>query len=264
MQNAVSIYTTASNYVRNTRTGNPRIHLYSLRPSHFTEEQKVLTTTQSVSQSLDGPAVVGGETTDFSKFVISSKSIREQLPVLVGNKAVASTTPDPTFDGVIPNSSQTRVNDILRKKGLLYEVGTFGTWASAFLKGRSLADQAKGADPDKDMLNNFAEYAFNLNPNASSALKHYQVSQLATNVADGKNYLQLSFTRRIVRTEISYIVAVSDNLSTWDRTQLQVQQVGAPQSNADGITEVVTYRLLALPEVTARKFMRIEITDLAP
>ncbi len=90
------------------------------------------------------------------------------------------------------------------------------------------------------------------------------MSELATNISDGKNYLHLSFTRRIVRPEISYIVAVSDNLTTWDRTQLQVQQVGAPQPNADGLTEVVTYRLLALPEVTGRKFMRIEITDLAP
>ena len=70
--------------------------------------------------------------------------------------------------------------------------------------------------------------------------------------------------RRIVRTTVQYVVAVSDNLSTWDRTQTQVQQVGPPQPTGDGETEVVTYRLLASPEVTDWKFVRIEVNDLAP
>lgn len=264
IQSAVSAYATASDFVRNSRVGDSSNHLCPLEAGDFAAEQKAFATAQSASQALDGPTKIGSETTDLSKFVTSNKSLREQLPILVGNKGVAGTTPDPTFDGVVPNSSQTRVNDFLRKKGLLYEVGNFGNWASAFLRNLSPADQAKSANPDKDMLSNFAEYAFNVNPNVPTSPGAYQISQLTTNIADGKKYLQITFLRRIVRQDISYVVAVSDDLTTWDRTQAQVQQVGAPQPSADGQAEAVTYRLMALPEVTSRKFMRIEVTDLSP
>ncbi|MBE2283890.1 MAG: hypothetical protein IAE77_10580 [Prosthecobacter sp.] len=264
IQSGMTEYTAASEFVRNFRVGGSVDHLCPLEPKDFEAEQKIMADAQSASQSLDGPTLIGSETTDLSKFVTSTKSLREQLPVLVGDKAVASTAPDPTFDGTVPNATHARVNDFLRKKGLLHEVQSFSSWASAFLKGLSPADQAKGANPDRDLLNNFAEYAFNLHPGVPSAPDAYQVNQLMTNVSDGKKYLHLTFVRRIVRPDISYVVAVSDDLATWDRTQVQVQQVGIPVPYPDGQTESVTFRLLASPEVINRKFIRVEVTDLAP
>ncbi len=91
------------------------------------------------------------------------------------------------------------------------------------------------------------------------------VSALQTNGFDGQNYLHLTFNRRIVRAGIvNYVVAVSDDGATWDRTQVQLQLVGAPVPTGDGATESVTYRILAVPGVTARKFVRLEVTDLQP
>jgi hypothetical protein len=63
---------------------------------------------------------------------------------------------------------------------------------------------------------------------------------------------------------VNYIVAVSDNLIAWDRTQAQVVQVGPAVPNADGITETVKFRVVADPDITERKFVRVEVVDLAP
>ncbi|HBJ87638.1 MAG TPA: hypothetical protein DDZ88_28030 [Verrucomicrobiales bacterium] len=266
IQNANSHYQAGSDFVRNTRA-NPadERHLFPLSSEYEAMEANARAHAQQASDSLNGPANVAGETLDLSQAITSSNMpLRARLPGLFGNKAVSSTTPDPTFGGVAPSVTQARINDALRKKGLLYEVGQFGNWAGYFLKNRSLADQAKNADPDGDMLNNFAEFAFNLDPNKGSSPNEYAVGSLATNVLDGKKYLMISFVRRIERNNIHYVVAVSDNLTSWDRTQTQIQQYGAATPNPDGVTETVIFRVLADPAVVERKFVRVEVTDLEP
>lgn len=265
LQSANTAYQTGSAFVRNTRI-NPADskHLFYLDNAWIAQETEVRNHSQSASDSFDGPTSVGGETLNLSNFVSSTRSIREELPGLLGDKAVASTTPDPTFDGVIPNGSQTKVNHFLGKRGLLHEVAVFGNWAAYYLKNEIPANRTKTADPDFDFLNNFAEFAFHLDPGSSSGSEEYQVSSLQTSEVDGKKYLHVSFVRRIVRTTILYVVAVSDDLGTWDRTQTQVVQVGPATPTGDGETEVVTFRLLADPSVISKKFVRIEVTDLAP
>ncbi len=264
LQNANAYYQTGSTHVRTLRTNaaDPKF-LFPLLVKDQPEEAKLSTYAQQVSNSLNGTTTVAGETLNLSQFISSTHTpLRSRISGLHENKAVASTSPDPTFSGTAPAATQARLNSALKKVGLLHEVTGFGNWASHFLKNASPANQAKDADPDGDMLNNFAEFAFNLDPSQPSSPSHYSTSALATNTADNKSYLNLSFKRRIVRTNISYVVAVSDNLTTWDRTQTQVIQVGLPVANADGQTETVQFRVLADPSVTSRKFIRIEVTDL--
>lgn len=267
VQSANTAYQAGSAFVRTTRAvQNDERHLFFLDDTLRAEEaeEEIRNGLQETSNSLNGATNVGGETVNLAQAITSTKSLREQLIGLIANKGIASTAPDPTFDGVLPNSTQAKVNRFLNRSGLLYEISNFSSWAAAFLSGQTVPNQAKSADPDKDMLTNFAEYAFNLNPGKSSATQEYSVNSLQTNVSDGKKYLNFSFVRRINRTTIDYVVAVSDNLTTWDRTGTQIQQVGAATANADGVTETVTVRLLADPLVTSRKFVRLEVSDLNP
>lgn len=265
LQSANAAYQAGSAFVRTTRDNKrDRRHIFYLRDSANRIEEEVRENLQATSNSLNGAAPIGNETVNLAQAITSPKSLREQLVGLVGNKGVGGTAPDPTFDGVVPNSSQGKVNRFLRRTGLLHEISNFSSWAAAFLGGQSAPDQAKSADPDKDMLSNFAEYAFNLDPGKASATQEYTVSALQTNTSDGKKYLNLSFVRRVERATIDYVVAVSDNLTTWDRTGTQLVQVGAATANADGVTETLTVRLLADPLVTSRKFVRLEVSELNP
>lgn len=265
VQNANTHYQAGSDIVRNTRSNSADDnHLLYLPANHAATEADARARSQEVSDSFNGATTLAGETINLSAAVTSPQSLREQLPSLFGDKGVASTTPDPTLAGVAPTFNQTKVNNSLRKHGLLYEVSTFGNWTSHFLKNQSPADQAKTADPDHDMLSNFAEFAFNLDPSRNSRPNEYAVSGLETNISDGKKYLNLSYVRRIDRATLNYVVAVSDDLSSWDRTQTQIVQIGAATPNADGITETVTFRVLSAPAITERKFVRVEVTDLAP
>ncbi|HEY1051157.1 MAG TPA: hypothetical protein VGE39_15410, partial [Prosthecobacter sp.] len=265
LQSANTHYQAGSAFVRTTRANKrDRRHIFYLRDSANRMEEEIRETFQATSDSLNGAAPIGNETVNLAQAITSPKSLREQLVGLVGNKGVGGTAPDPTFDGVMPNSSQAKVTKFLRRTGLLHEISNFSSWAAAFLGGQTTPNQAKSADPDKDMLSNFAEYAFNLNPARSSATQEYAVNSLQTNVSDGKKYLTLTFVRRIDRATIDYGVAVSDNLTAWDRTGTQLQQVGAAAPNADGVTETVTVRVMADPQVTSRKFVRLEVSELNP
>ena len=114
------------------------------------------------------------------------------------------------------------------------------------------------------MLSNFAEFAFYLDPARVSSSSEFAVGGLETNVVDNKPYLNIIFRRRIVRDMVNYIVAVSDDLVSWDRTQAQVVPVGPATPNADGITETIKFRVVADPDITERKFVRVEAIDLAP
>ncbi|MBK8094777.1 MAG: hypothetical protein IPK32_23120 [Verrucomicrobiaceae bacterium] len=266
IQAANTAYQAGSAFIRLNRV-NPadESFLFSLPTNYTAQEQEARTHAQSVSASFNGVTTVAGKAVDFSKFVSSNKSLRQQAPGLSGDRAVAGTFPDPTFDGVLPNGTQAEAADRLRKYGLLHEVTTFGNWATYYLKNQPPANQTPSADADGDFLSNFAEFAFNLNPVQNSAPGEYMVSSLQTHALDGQQYLHITFNRRIVSSGIiSYVVAVSDNLSTWDRTGTQIELVGSPVPTGDGITESVTFRVLAVPGVTAKKFVRLEVSDLQP
>lgn len=265
LQTAIFHYQAGSNFVRTLRA-NPADdrHLFHLPSYNVAAEAEVSARALEASSALDGPTMLAGETVDLSLAISSQMSVRDQLPGLFGNKAVAGTSPGTTFGGVAPGMNQTKIDNRLRKLGVLHEVNTFANWTQHFLGNLPSGSQTKTADPDGDMLSNFAEFAFNLDPQRPSSSAEFALGSLQTNIIDNKPYLNLSFRRRIVRDAISYVVAVSDDLTSWDRTGAQLVQVGAPVPNSDGLTETVTFRVLAGPDVTSRKFVKLEVQDLTP
>ena len=82
--------------------------------------------------------------------------------------------------------------------------------------------------------------------------------------ASGGPFFSLTFLRYIVRTGIVYTVSVSDDLRSWDRTQVQVEQVGLPVPTLDGVMEQVTYRLKQAMLPGGKKFLRLEIDEASP
>ncbi len=265
MQNANTHYQAGSSFIRTSRPDPADDkYLFFLPANAAATEAEARVRAQEASAALDGPATLAGEYVDLSSAIASPQSLRERIPGLVGNKAVASTTPDPTFGGAAPNMTQTQLNGRLRKLGILHEVSSFGNWTQHYLSSLPPGSQDKNDDPDGDMLSNFAEFAFHLDPAKGSSSSEFAVGGLETNVVDNKPYLNIIFRRRIIRDMVNYIVAVSDDLVSWDRTQAQVVQVGAAVPNADGITETVKFRVVADPDITIRKFVRVEAVDLAP
>jgi hypothetical protein len=265
LQNANTHYQAGSAFIRTTRANAAdEKHLFYLSANNTARESEVRTRAQEASAALDGPAILAGESVDLSIAITSSQALRDRLPGLVGNKAVASTSPDPTFGGAAPGMTQAKLNGRLRKLGILHEVSSFGNWTQHYLSSLPPSSQDKNDDPDGDMLSNFAEFAFHLDPARVSSSSEFAVGGLETNVVDNKPYLNIIFRRRIVRDMVNYIVAVSDDLVSWDRTQAQVVQVGPAAPNADGITETIKFRVVADPDITERKFVRVEAVDLAP
>jgi len=265
LQNANTHYQAGSTFIRTSRADPADDKYLFFLPANATDtEAEARLRAQEASAALDGPATLAGENVDLSIAIASPQSLRDRLPGLVGNKAVASTTPDPTFGGAAPNMTQAKLNDRLRKLGILHELSSFGNWTQHYLGSLPVGSQDKNDDPDGDMLSNFAEFAFHLDPAKGSSSSEFAVGGLETNVVDNKPYLNITFRRRIVRDVVNYIVAVSDNLIAWDRTQAQVVQVGPAVPNADGITETVKFRVVADPDITERKFVRGEAVDLDP
>ena len=210
--------------------------------------------------ALDGSTLWNGTRVDLSKLIASGSSLRDFLMNFHGAKVIANTAPDPLFGGVFPDSSQAAVNQFFQKKGLLYDLSTYAQWAAQLLPGSTPEDQSEDANPARDGINNRMKYVFGLDPGQRCKRDEYLVEDLVKNAGDNQKYLTVSFVRRIDDLSLGYVVAVSDDLKTWDRTNTQIEQVGSAVRNADGITETVSFRLKTPSSGIARKFLRIEVT----
>ena len=134
---------------------------------------------------------------------------------------------------------------------------SFLDWAAA----NNLTTTDLNADSDGDGIPNLLEYAFNGNPS------HANNNLLPTlgntlNATDGKHYFTYTYRRRIVPGTMAYVIQSSANLSTWSAVLPQnLQQVGAANATGDGVSEVVTFRLLpALEDGPAAHFVRLNVT----
>lgn len=109
------------------------------------------------------------------------------------------------------------------------------------------------------LAKNLLRYAFGADPRSRVPASAYQL--IHPSEAEG-DYLALSYRRLIGGGGLNYAIEVADNLTgPWDPASAQVEQVGAPSPNADGLTEQVTVRLhTPLSEITGKKFMRLRVT----
>lgn len=124
------------------------------------------------------------------------------------------------------------------------------------------------ADTDADGISDFLELAFNSNPSGTDSPSPLPVVG-TVNVA-GTDYASLTY-RRIkggttsgsdvyTAEAYTYTVESSLDLQAWTSNGSTVDPVGDPAPNADGVTETVTFRLLApLTDSAGKAFMRLRV-----
>lgn len=257
-------YQSASSFIRNLRVMSfEGTHLFSLARTGAVSEQRIRENAQAGADSLNGAVVnIEGQQIAASDFMGTTNSLRNFLPDFMGNKVVAFSTPDVTFGGTWRDGTHTKIHDELRRHDLLYELTGFSAWAALNLAGVAENERTRGANPDNDPLNNLLEYAFNLDPTRVNIAAEFAMPDLVSVTGAGAGqYLALTFVRRISRPDLQYIVAVSDDLITWDRTGSQVEPWGDPLPTGDGITEQVTYRLKGDVSLAGKKFLRLEVIE---
>ena len=133
-------------------------------------------------------------------------------------------------------------------------------WAAA--NNLTGPNSGPNADFDGDGISNFMELALNTNPNAPSVAFLPTVANVV-NAADSKHYLTMSHRRRIVPGTLSYVLRSSPDLGVWtDVPAGNLQQVGAAVPVGDGITEVVTFRVLpSIEDSPAPWYVRLKVSE---
>jgi hypothetical protein len=115
-------------------------------------------------------------------------------------------------------------------------------------------------DLDGDGISNLLEYLMNLDPRRFD-LHGLPRAEWAQNTADGKAYLELRYRRRIGVLGINYGVETSSDMEIWSADPSNYETVGFPTPVGDGITEVVTVRVL--PAIgtpgNSKRFARLKV-----
>ena len=83
------------------------------------------------------------------------------------------------------------------------------------------------------------------------------------NLADNKNYLTMSYRRRIVPGTLTYTLQSSPALSGWtDISAGNLQQIGGALPTGDGITEVVTFRILpSIEDTLPARLIHLKVSE---
>jgi len=247
---------TALSFARFARS-QPLMHLWNTDDILPEDEQALIADLERADFSFDGVIVtIGDERVNLSKFLSTTASLRAWLPGISGDSVLASSLPDPSFGGIFPDMTQSRANTLLAGICQVIDLGTFGAYAANFLSGLPMADRSQTADPDHDGRNNFHEYAFGGDPTKPD-LARQVVAIVQTAGADITDF-RVKFSRRRNLTDVNYLVAVSDDMQAWDRSEAKVTPVGTPVANEDGLTETVEYSIHGLGSGKPPRFVRLE------
>jgi hypothetical protein len=246
-------YATASDFIRSQR-GDPMGLLTEGLSTDPEQEVEIRDGLASAVASLNGVVTYQDTRVNLSRLMVTKRPLRDWLPEFRGEDAVSGTVPDPTFDGILPDLTGAEVTDRIYQIGALWGMSQYAEEFGDYLRFMTGTDDPSG-DSDGDGRNNFAEWLA-----LSDPITPDTVSQDFTRnvIAPGKNEVRLTFARRKDLRDWKVRVAVSDDLVSWDRTESQIEMVGAPVDNGDGFTETVTYRLKDAAALANRKFMRVE------
>ena len=120
-------------------------------------------------------------------------------------------------------------------------------------------EQTPKADSDDDGFDNFTEYVFSMNPQAFSNVSDFQASGLVPNPSNANRpHFTYTFIRLKSPAEVSYQVLVCDDLTFWDSSGAQLEAMGAPIPQADGVSEQVTLRLRQPASLAVKKYLKIK------
>ncbi len=108
------------------------------------------------------------------------------------------------------------------------------------------------ADPDGDGRRNLLEYAHHKHPRGADGGGGFAGSMKSTNYV-------IRFTRRLAPTDLSYVVEVSPDFSSWQSGGTMTQEILPATDDGNGVTETAAFRILpgAAP---AQKFVRLKVT----
>lgn len=206
--------------------------------------------------SLSGEVDWNGTRVDLSRLLVTPQSLRDWLPQLSGDKFIPGTLPDPTFDGVFPGAGAAASETLFYQLGLLAGLADYASFYAPYLDFLGLPS-GPFDDADGDGITNFDESLFLTDPTVPDVV--FQ-SLEREEVAPTQTELTFTFIRPIDAAAGNWplVVAVSDDLSTWDRTEAKVQEIEVVD-NEDGFSETVTYQLTGVdPGQTNNRYFRIE------
>jgi hypothetical protein len=132
-------------------------------------------------------------------------------------------------------------------------------WEQQFGLSPTIANNPND-DSDRDGIPLLLEYAFNQSP-ANPSTAELPTSTTAVNPDDGLTYLHYQYLRRTDAPQISYVVEVSSDLATWQSGSGFTQEISAP-ATGDGVTALVTVRVLPAVGATTRRFARVRVSEL--
>lgn len=126
--------------------------------------------------------------------------------------------------------------------------GRYADWSATALEGLLDAESAADADPDKDGLTNFHEYAFATDPQTSNLhpLPAFSSSP------DG---LLLTIRRPRDVVDVDYVPEISTDLNTWNAAAPNVVLQLSERTVLDDLTEEIRY--LVTPSTAAKQFLRV-------
>ncbi len=117
-------------------------------------------------------------------------------------------------------------------------------------------------DFDFDGIVNFLEFACGSDPKVPSAAD-LPTMELVVNPTDGERYPTMTYRRRIAAGTLTYVIRRSTDLSAWSDVPVgEREQVGAAVPVGDGVTEVVTIRILPSIEMSPEpRSWRLMVTE---
>jgi hypothetical protein len=127
------------------------------------------------------------------------------------------------------------------------------SWSEAVFGPGNPPGSGELDDPDFDGVVNLLEYSGGTDPLDASSSSTTGAGIFASGADD---FLTITYTRRIDRNDLSYLIEVSADLASWDSGPTFTAEVEAPVNHGDG-SETVTVRSLIPLDTGQSQFLRL-------
>ena len=260
VQMANSLYQPAFDFVKARPTSDGSAHLFYVVEGLEDDAQERADDIADAASSLDGIVTWDGVQIDLSAFLDTDVDLRDLMPMMRKNRAIKGTAPDPSMDGAVPAGTLSALETFLAENHLLYDISSFLAFLDSTLPDASDEERDPRADDDGDNLDLFTEWVFDLDPTRPNSEREILAVGLEPDPGNpGQQRTTITFVRLRGVPGLTYTLRVSDDLIQWDDSEIQVELVGLPVIQPDGLTEQVTYRLITPPGFRAKKYMSIRV-----